>query len=150
MSKDRELALDEALRLEPEFLRRPSMGCFIKELIDEATFRPCRLRRLVFLPVELLAEAAPEAIEDAPVAPTAALTSLLLLEPADMSLAGPVAEAMEIFSSSNSAGPKKPKNLVNVNLNTRYFYLNFEVRSQVHKRFQLRNNDLLQKTVQIF
>ena len=90
------------------------MGCFIKELMDEATFRPCRLRRLVFLPVELLAEAAPEAIEDAPVAPTAALTSLLLLEPADMSLAGPVAEAMEIFSSSNSAGPKKPKNLVNV------------------------------------
>ena len=107
------------------------MGCFIKELIDEATFKPCRLRRLVFLPVELLAEAAPEAIEDAPVAPTAALTSLLLLEPADMSLAGPVAEAMEIFSSSNSAGPKKPKNFVNVHqnyLNTRFF---FTLRSEV-------------------
>ena len=80
-------------------------------------FRPCRLSRLVFLPVELLAEAeaAPEVAKagvplPVPAAPpnnTVALTSLLLLEPADMSLAGPVAEAMEIFSSSNSAGPKK-------------------------------------------
>ena len=60
-------------------------------------------------------EAAPEAAKAGvplPVAPpppnnTVALTSLLLLEPADMSLAGPVAEAMEIFSSSNSAGPIK-------------------------------------------
>jgi hypothetical protein len=33
--------------------------------------------------------------------------SKLLLEPADMSLAGPVAEVREIFSGSNSAGPKK-------------------------------------------
>ena len=61
-------------------------------------------------------EAAPEAAKAGvplPVAPppnnTVALTSLLLLEPADMSLAGPVAEAMEIFSSSNSAGPIKNK-----------------------------------------
>ena len=33
------------------------------------------------------------------------LTSALVLEPADMSLAGPVAEVSEIFSSSNSTGP---------------------------------------------
>lgn len=33
------------------------------------------------------------------------LTSALVLEPADMSLAGPVAEVREIFSSSNSTGP---------------------------------------------
>ena len=32
--------------------------------------------------------------------------SKLLLEPADMSLAGPVAEVRDIFSGSNSAGPK--------------------------------------------
>ena len=124
MSKDRELAF-EFLKLDDElyFRFRPafSMGCLIKELIDEATLRPCRLSRLVFLPVELLAEAAPAEAAPAeapkagvplpvPVAPppnTVALTSLLLLEPADMSLAGPVAEAMEIFSSSNSAGPIK-------------------------------------------
>ena len=94
----------------------------IKELIDDAMFRPCRLSRLVFLPVELLAEAeaAPEVAKagvplPVPAAPpnnTVALTSLLLLEPADMSLAGPVAEAMEIFSSSNSAGPIKNKNIL--------------------------------------
>ena len=34
------------------------------------------------------------------------ICSKLLLEPADMSLAGPVAEVKEIFSGSNSAGPK--------------------------------------------
>ena len=36
-----------------------------------------------------------------------ALTSLLLHDPAEMSLAGPVAEVRDIFSSSNSAGPVK-------------------------------------------
>ena len=119
LSKEREFTRDEFLRLdEAEFLR-PSIGCFINELIDEATFKPWRLSRLVFLPVELFVEvvapppevAPPDveaAIEAAPVAPWAELlTSLLLLEPAEMSLAGPVAEAIEIFSSSNSAGPKK-------------------------------------------
>ena len=38
--------------------------------------------------------------------------SKLLLEPADMSLAGPVAEVREIFSGSNSAGPKSGNILV--------------------------------------
>ena len=38
--------------------------------------------------------------------------SKLLLEPADMSLAGPVAEVREIFSGSNSAGPKSGNRLV--------------------------------------
>ena len=119
LSKEREFTRDDFLRLDEAEFFRPSIGCFINELIDDATFKPWRLSRLVFLPVELFVEdvapppevAPPDveaAIEAAPVAPWAELlTSLLLLEPAEMSLAGPVAEAMEIFSSSNSAGPTK-------------------------------------------
>ncbi len=53
-------------------------------------------------------EAAREAVEVA-AAVALAFISLLLLEAADMSLAGPVAEVNEIFSSSNSAGPEKSR-----------------------------------------
>ena len=106
----------------------------INEVIDEATWRLSRLLPLpllVFLPVELFAEVldvegtAGDAVEDTGVAAADAedvsaspaadvepavklflICSKLLLEPADMSLAGPVAEVKEIFSGSNSAGPK--------------------------------------------
>jgi hypothetical protein len=55
------------------------------------------------------AAAAPNAVTEE-VAAAEALTSgvlLLLADPAEMSLAGPVADASDIFSSSNSAGPVK-------------------------------------------
>ena len=59
-----------------------------------------------------MADVVPETAADAGIAwPVAVLflTSLLLLDPADMSLAGPVADVREIFSSSNSAGPVNHK-----------------------------------------
>ena len=75
-------------------------------------------RERLFLPDELLPvdEAETEAAEAAEfkgkaVAPMA-LTSLLLHDPAEMSLAGPVAEVSDIFSSSNSAGPVKEVQLI--------------------------------------
>ena len=71
---------------------------------------------MLFLPDELLPvepdEAAAEAAEAKGVVKAAApmdLTSLLLHDPAEMSLAGPVAEVNDIFSSSNSAGPAMVK-----------------------------------------
>ena len=45
------------------------------------------------------------------------ICSKLLLEPADMSLAGPVAEVREIFSGSNSAGPVNSIKIEVKNLN---------------------------------
>lgn len=68
------------------------------------------------LPDELLPEVAVPAVADAvkdeaeagkAAAPDVGIffISELLLEPADMSLAGPVAEVRDIFSSSNSTEP---------------------------------------------
>ena len=56
--------------------------------------------------VEADVSASPDEATVEPVVKLFLICSKLLLEPADMSLAGPVAEVKEIFSGSNSAGPK--------------------------------------------